>query len=149
MWIANTSWNAATWFPSLGYSYQLGLNSSHWASGICEVAVRHLGRKGSPRTEPWQEVPSVLRHKSKNSTLSKEDGMNCALEVPSPPLSSQSMASNWISETAKLGEVTRPFPRVPRGELKVLKQLRFFDSSVYPDSMTQLLDVSLDLWYQL
>lgn len=45
MWIANTSWNAAILFPSLGYSYQLGLNSSHLTSAICKVAVEALPMK--------------------------------------------------------------------------------------------------------
>lgn len=49
MWIANTFWNAATLFPSLGYSYQLGLNSSHLTSGICEVAVEALRKKRQPQ----------------------------------------------------------------------------------------------------
>ena len=40
MWIANISWNAATLFPSLGYSYQLGLSSSHLASAIGEGGCR-------------------------------------------------------------------------------------------------------------
>lgn len=73
--------------------------------------------------------------------------MNCALEVPSPLLS---LHSQWpytgclTLRQLKLGEVTTPFPHVPRGELKVLKQLRFFDSSIYSDSMTQHLDISLN-----
>lgn len=105
---------------------------------------RHLGRKGSPGAELWPAVSCLLKN------ISKEGGMNCALQVPSPPLSFHSQyPQTGCLRQLKSGEVTRPFPHVPRGELKVLKQLRFFDSSVYSDSMTQHLDISLDLWYQL
>lgn len=72
--------------------------------------------------------------------------MNCALQVASSPLS---LHCQWPQtgclRQLKLGEVTRLFPHVPRGELKILKQLRIFDSSVYSDSMTQHLGISLDL----
>lgn len=80
MWIANTSWNAAILFPSLGYSYQLGLNSSHLTSAICKVAVEALPMKeGNPETELQRAVLSLIKHISKVGRIER------ALEVP--PLS--------------------------------------------------------------
>lgn len=145
MWIANTSWNAATWFPSLGYSYQLGLNSSHLTSGISEVAVEALGEKRQPLDRALAGGSFCTETQNqKCHPLQREWDELC----PGGALSS-SLFSQWPQtgclRQLKLGEVTRPFPHIPRGKLKVLKQLRFFDSSVYADSMTQHLDISLDL----
>lgn len=81
MWIANTSWNAAILFPSLGYSYQLGLNSSHLTSAICKVAVEALPMK---ERQPRDRAPEGSSFFNKTHLQS---GWNRSCPGGAPPFS--------------------------------------------------------------